>query len=123
MTRSTVARKLGTRHEDWRTRISAQERSGISVKHFCKQQGLTEQSFYYLRKRLQTTTTSMRFALVETEPRRGTAEHAALELVLTTGERLRISAGVDAATVKVYRVKDASATKCEWAHCTHPRLH
>jgi len=100
MTRSTVARKLGTRDEDWRTQISAQERSGISVKQFCQQQGLTEQSFYYWRKRLRTTTTSMRFALVEAEPRRGTAEHAALELVLTTGERLRISAGVEAATLR-----------------------
>lgn len=99
MTRSTVARKLGTRDEDWRTRISAQERSGISVKQFCKQQGVTKQSFYYWRKRLPTTT-SMRFALVEAEPRRGTAEHTALELVLTTGERLRISAGVDAATLR-----------------------
>jgi transposase len=99
MTRSTVARKLGTRDEDWRTRISAQERSGISVKQFCKQQGVTEQCFYYWRKRLQTTT-SMRFALVEAEPRRGTAEHAALELVLMTGERLRISAGVDAETLR-----------------------
>jgi hypothetical protein len=35
--------------QDWRTRISAQERSGISVKQFCKQQGVTEQSFYYWR--------------------------------------------------------------------------
>jgi hypothetical protein len=99
MTRSTVARKLGARDEDWRTRISAQERSGISVKQFCKQQGLTEQSFYYWRKRLQTPA-SMRFALVEAEPRRGTTDHGALELVLTTGERLRISAGVDAATLR-----------------------
>ena len=99
MTRSTVARKLDTRDEDWRTRISAQERSGIPVKQFCKQQGLSEQSFYYWRKRLQTTA-SMRFALVEAEPRRGTAEHAALELLLTTGERLRISVGVDAATLR-----------------------
>jgi transposase-like protein len=99
MTRATVAKKLGTRDDDWRTRISAQEQSGISVKQFCKQQGITEQSFYYWRKRLQTTT-AMRFALVEAEPRRGTAEHAAMELVLTTGERLRISAGVDAATLR-----------------------
>ena len=41
----------------------------------------------------------MRFALVEAEPR-GTAAQAALELVLTTGEQLRISAGVDAATLR-----------------------
>ena len=80
-------------------RISSQERSGISVKQFCQQQGLPEKSFYYWRKRLQTTT-SMRFALVEAELGRGTAEHAALELVLTTGERLRISAGVEAATLR-----------------------
>lgn len=99
MTKSTVARKLGTRDEDWRTRISAQERSGVTVKQFCKQQGLTEQSFYYWRKRLQTPA-SMRFALVETAQWGGTADHATVELVLTTGERLRISAGVDAATLR-----------------------
>ena len=99
MTRFAVAKKLSTRDEDWRTRISAQERSGISIKRFCQQQALSEKSFYYWRKRLQTTT-SMRFALVEAEPRRGTAEPAALELVLRTGERLRISAGVDAATLR-----------------------
>jgi hypothetical protein len=99
MTRSTVARKLGARDENWRTRISAQERSGVSVKQFCKQQELAEQSFYYWRKRLRTSAT-MRFALVEAEPRRGSAEHAALELVLTTGERLRINTGVDATTLR-----------------------
>jgi hypothetical protein len=99
MTRSTVARKLEARDENWRTRIAAQERSGKSVKQFCTEQGLTEQSFYYWRKRLQTPA-SMRFALVEAEPRRGTADYALLELVLTTGEQLRISAGVDAATLR-----------------------
>ena len=42
----------------------------------------------------------MRFALVEAEPRRVPVEHAVLELVLTTGERLRIGAGVDATTLQ-----------------------
>jgi len=38
----------------------------------------------------------MRFALVETEAvQRQAAAEAGLELVLATGERLRISAGVD----------------------------
>ncbi|MBZ5626778.1 MAG: helix-turn-helix domain containing protein [Acidobacteriia bacterium] len=94
-----MARKMGPRDEAWRARIAAQKQSGVSVKQFCAQQGLTEQSFYYWRKRLQAPA-SMRFALVEAEPRRGPAEHAALELVLTTGERLRISAGVDARTLQ-----------------------
>jgi transposase len=90
---------MGSRREDWRARIAAQGQSGVSVKQFCAQQGLTEQSFYYWRKRLQASA-AMRFALVEADPRRGPAEDAALELVLTTGERLRISAGVDARTLQ-----------------------
>jgi transposase-like protein len=98
MTRSAVARKLGSRSEDWRARIAAQRQRGVSVKQFCAQHGLTEQSFYYWRKRLQTP--PMRFALVEAEPRGGPAEHAALELVLKSGERLRIGAGVDATTLQ-----------------------
>jgi transposase-like protein len=97
MTRSTVARKPGARDEDWHARIAAQKQSGVSVKQFCAQRGFREQSFYYWRKRLQTRA-SMRFALVE--PRRGATEPAALELVLTTGERLRIGAGVDARTLQ-----------------------
>jgi hypothetical protein len=43
----------------------------------------------------------MRFALVETVgTQREPAAEAALELVLTTGERLRIGAGVDPATLR-----------------------
>jgi len=98
MTRSNVASKHGRRGEDWRERIAAQERSGISVKQFCEERGFTEQSFYFWRKRLRGQT-PMRFALVETTTRESAAD-AALELVLTTGERLRISAGVDAAALR-----------------------
>jgi hypothetical protein len=99
MTKSTVVRKIGPRDEAWRARLAAQKQSGVSVKQFCEQQGLTEQSFYYWRKRLQAPA-SMRFALVEAGPRQGSAEHTALELVLTTGERLRIGGGVDATTLQ-----------------------
>ena len=65
------------------------------MKRFCEEQGFTEQSFYFWRKRLRRQT-PMRFALVETGGTPGEpATQAALELVLTTGERLRIGAGVD----------------------------
>ena len=84
----------------WAERIAAQRRSGISVKQFCKEQGLTEYSFYAWRKRLQEIG-PVRFALVDRSPRRQErAAEAALELVLATGEQLRISAGVDAATLR-----------------------
>ena len=86
--------------DEWTERIAAQQRSGISVKQFCKDQGLTEYSFYAWRKRLQTKE-PVRFALVDRRavPREPLAE-AALELVLATGERLRIGAGVDAGVLR-----------------------
>jgi hypothetical protein len=37
--------------DKWAERIAAQQRSGISVKQFCKEQGLTEYSFSAWRKR------------------------------------------------------------------------
>jgi hypothetical protein len=67
---------------EWAERIAAQQRSGMSVKQFCKDQGLPECSFYAWRKRL-TERGPVRFALVERSSRRQerTAE-AVLELVL-----------------------------------------
>jgi len=86
--------------DEWTERIVAQQRSGISVKQFCKEQGLTEYSFYAWRKRLQEKR-PVRFALVERSVRRQerTAE-SVLELVLATGERLRIGPGVDITTLR-----------------------
>ena len=93
-------RPANPKADQWAERIAAQQRAGISVKQFCKEQGLTEYSFYAWRKRLQQTG-PVRFALVDRSPRQQerTAE-AALELMLATGERLRISAGVAAATLR-----------------------
>lgn len=86
--------------EEWTERIAAQQQSGVSVKQFCKEHGLTEYSFYAWRKRLQEGG-SVRFALVERSARRQerTAEPV-VELVLSTGERLRISTGVDITTLR-----------------------
>jgi hypothetical protein len=86
--------------DEWAERIVAQQRSGISVKQFCKEQGLTECSFYAWRKRFQKKE-PVRFALVDRRTaRQEPATEAALELVLATGERLRIGGGVDAATLR-----------------------
>src|SRR5437763_1490098 len=100
MNETIAEQKVATKTDQWRERIGEQERSGISVKQFCKERGLTEYSFYAWRKRLRENG-PVRFALVERSVRRQerTAE-AALELVLTTGERLRISTSVDTATLR-----------------------
>ena len=89
-----MGKKIGARSEYWRERIGEQESSGMSVQQFCAEQGLTEQSFYLWRKRLRKEQ-PVRFALVETAARPQPATEPGLELVLTTGERLRIGAGVD----------------------------
>ena len=93
-------RAASPKAEEWAERITAQQRSGISVKQFCKDQGLTEYSFYAWRKRLQKKE-PVRFALVDRRAaRQESAREAALELVWATGERLRIAAGVDSATLR-----------------------
>jgi len=85
---------------EWAERIAAQQRSGISVKQFCKEQGLTESSFYAWRKRLQEGG-PVRFALVERSTgRQERTTEPVLELVLATGERLRIGTGVDITTLR-----------------------
>src|SRR5689334_24131231 len=92
-------RTANPKAEEWAERIAAQQRSGISVKQFCKERGLTEYSFYAWRKRLQQR--GPVFALVERSARRqDRAPDAVLELVLATGARLRIGNGVDAATLR-----------------------
>jgi hypothetical protein len=85
---------------EWAERIAAQQRGGKPVKQFCKENGLTEYSFYAWRKRLQQSG-PVRFALVERSARRQErTTEPVLELVLATGERLRIGAGVDITTLR-----------------------
>jgi hypothetical protein len=94
------AKPLNPKADEWAERIAAQGRSGMSVKQFCREQGLTEWSFYGWRKRLQERG-PVRFALVERSARRqDRTTEAVLELVLATGARLRIGSGVDAATLR-----------------------
>jgi hypothetical protein len=100
MTTAGLGKSAEARIEYWRARIAEQERSGMSAGRFCREQHITEQSFYFSRKRLRQPE-AVRFALVE----RGTAPaavgaEAMLELVLKTGERLRIGRGVDEAALR-----------------------
>jgi hypothetical protein len=58
----------------------------------------SDQSFYNWRKRLAASE-PVRFALVEANPS-GTDRHAPLELILASGDRLRIASGADPATLR-----------------------
>ena len=96
MKEATLEQEKAARSERWRERIAQHEHSGVSVQDFCKQQGLTEQSFYAWRKRFRNEQ-PVRFAVVEAgSVQRQPGTDPGLELILPRGERLRISAGVDA---------------------------
>jgi hypothetical protein len=100
MSESESGVQPGSKSEQWRERLAEQERSGQSVRRFCRERGLKEHSFYAWRKRLRDYG-PVRFALVERGASRQNPEAAAeLEVMLATGERLRISAGVDAQTLR-----------------------
>jgi hypothetical protein len=89
----------GTRREYWGKVIAEQEASGQGVRPFCREREMAEPSFYYWRKQLRKNGT-VRFALLE--PKTAMADMAAaLELELTTGERLRIGNQVNAATLRL----------------------
>lgn len=98
---SIVKEEARAKAEQWRERIAQQEHSGLSIKKFCQERGLTLWSFYDWRKRLRETG-PVRFALVERRSRRETPSicNADLQVVFATGERLEIRAGVDAATLR-----------------------
>ena len=85
------AKPTNPKADEWAERMAAQRRSGMSVKQFCKEQGLTEYSFYAWRKRLQESGL-MRFALVERSAhRQERTAGAVLELVVATKFSFRSS--------------------------------
>jgi hypothetical protein len=99
-----------SRSDFWRDLIQQQAGSGQSVSVFCAERGLTEQSLYYWRKRLNLSKeASVSFALVTADPSGGKdtggkdtggKDTAPLELELGSGQVLRIPRGADAATLR-----------------------
>ncbi len=89
-----------TKREYWGKRIAEQEASGQAVRPFCRERGIGEHSFYQWRKKLRQSET-VRFALLESRAPASGDMTAAIELVLTTGERLRIGNQVNAATLRL----------------------
>ncbi len=100
MARAIIEGKCTTKADEWRERITEQARSGLSIKQFCEERGVTPWSFYDWRKRLRDRG-AVRFALVERGPvEREHATEAPLELVLPGGARMHIRSGVDGATLR-----------------------
>jgi transposase-like protein len=82
----------------WLELIRQQQQSKLSVSAFCRQHGCSDQSFYNWRRRLAADE-PVRFALVDANPE-GASRLAPLELILASGDRLRIASGADAVTLR-----------------------
>jgi hypothetical protein len=85
--------------QKWTDLVRLQEQSGAPVKDFCRERGVSEPSFYSWRKRLAAAE-PVRFALVDA----GVAiseGNAPMELILASGDRLRITSGVDAGALRM----------------------
>jgi len=88
----------------WQMVLETFKSSGLSVRQFCKQEGLAEPSFYSWRKRLAGNDSEqcikdvsgpssfIEVAIPKNNP-------ALLELVLSSGNTLRIGSGTDSKTL------------------------
>jgi hypothetical protein len=90
-----------TRQNRWAELVRQQIQSGLSVDAFCRRLGVSNQSFYNWRKRLsgKIADEPVRFALVEAEAPIA-KDIWPVELILASGDRLRIAPGADAATIR-----------------------
>src|SRR6185369_10788149 len=87
--------KQAERREYWQGVIGEQQRSGKGIRAFCRERHVPEHCFYRWRVQLRKSAPTVRFALVE---RKGDGvAGGGIEIVLATGDRLRIAA--DAATL------------------------
>jgi hypothetical protein len=101
---SKQAKSNKEQRQFWQMVVETWRDSGMSISKFCKAEGLSEGTFYNWRKRLsgrhasqneQADSSSSAFIEVAM-PR---SNRAALELVLCSGNTLRISSGADNKTL------------------------
>ncbi len=98
------ARSNNERRQFWQMAIETWQDSGMSVNKFCKAEGLSEGTFYSWRKRLsrrhsrrKEQSSSSPSAFIEVAIPK--SDHAALELLLSSGHTLRISSTADNKTL------------------------
>ncbi|MCI0680548.1 MAG: transposase [Gemmataceae bacterium] len=111
---STHTQRSSGKEQFWRTMIRRWRQSGLAVRAFCREHGLSEPSFFAWRRTLAERdaerdtardASTVRFVPVRVTPESTvpTAAHGssgALELVLGAGRRLRIGPGFDEPTLR-----------------------
>jgi hypothetical protein len=90
--------------QSWRVVIDTCKESGLSIVAFCKKEGISQAAYYYWRKKLAVAGESV--PAKQQDAAAGFIQvsmpeinSAGLELVLSSGNALRISPGVDYQTL------------------------
>lgn len=107
----------GDQEQFWRMAIETWQASGLSVRQFCKDEGLPEPTFYSWRKKIAGGNSERNdqdkpkpSAFIEVAMPRSNS--VAIELLMTSGNTLRIPSGVDAATLSTVLSVARSADLC-----------
>jgi hypothetical protein len=102
---STTKQRDPSKEQLWRRILRLWRKSDLSVRDFCRYQGLAEPSFYAWRRTLaQRADQSVHFVPVQVTPASAATTTDAcstgLELVLSGGRRVRIGPAFDDATLR-----------------------
>ena len=92
-------------HQFWQMALETFKSSGLSIRNFCKQEGLSEPAFYSWRKKFARSDKSAEDKQKDTNPSAFIKvampknKSFAIELVFSSGNTLRISSGADSQTL------------------------
>lgn len=90
-----VSNSPGSAAGRWRVHVTEHHRSGQSVRDYCALHGLKTPTFYDWRRRLAATVRPAFVSVQVTRPPAAAFEAAGVELILASGDRLRLARGFD----------------------------
>lgn len=114
---STRKERSASKEQYWRSQVRQWRKSGLAVRAFCEEQGLSEPNFYAWRRTLAQRDAAVQFVPVRvtrefssnvtadgtappSAPAWGDGVAGVIELVLSGGRRLRIAPGFDGPTLR-----------------------
>jgi hypothetical protein len=86
---------------EWRRRVREWRTSGLSVRAYCEQVGISEPNFYAWRRELdRRAAETSAFVPVRIVENQGSSKNGHLEIILAGGRSVRVAPGFDAATLR-----------------------
>jgi transposase len=109
-----VVQSDGSREPYWRMVLARWKRSGLSVRTFCRAEGLNQGTFYWWRRELnRRDQPKPAFLPVRILPEPAEPSSGGIEVVLANGRSVRVGAGFDPQTfVRVVELLEEGGRSC-----------